>query len=313
VDEGLNIGELEKASGVPRSTIYYYVRDGLLPVAQKKAASRAVYSEDHLALLAEITRLKGEGLTLQAIRQQVASQVAALTAANAGTAGEYAEQVRQSILRAAARLFARKGYRATRIDDIIEEVGITPPVFYGHFPSKQDLFVEAFGVFIDWMQRSLEKVMPESGDAVDRELPRAQSYYFGVKSVGANLLTLLRSEAVREDGALREMAQDTLKHIVADTLGDLIATRREHGVRPLVEDELVAFGIFGAVDGIVMRACWDEQYSAEDVLQTVCGLLILVKALYSGRLDISEDMKAYADLIHRLAAGPAQLPEEGLL
>jgi DNA-binding transcriptional MerR regulator len=66
--KSLTIRELEEASGLPRSTIYYYVREGLLPTAQKAAASRAIYSDLHLALLADICRLKEGGLPLGAIR-----------------------------------------------------------------------------------------------------------------------------------------------------------------------------------------------------------------------------------------------------
>ena len=47
----LTIVELERESGVARRTIYYYVRIGLLPAAQKASPSRALYTEGHLALL----------------------------------------------------------------------------------------------------------------------------------------------------------------------------------------------------------------------------------------------------------------------
>lgn len=309
----MNISELEKASGTPRSTIYFYVRDGLLPVAKKKAASRAVYSEEHAHLLQEITRLKEDGLPLHAIRERVAPLVKAMTAANADSVDEHAETVRQAILRAAARQFSRKGYRATRIGDIIEEAGITAPVFYSHFPSKQDLFVEAFGVFVDWMRRSLESRMAGFEEPVARELSRVQSYYFGIKLVSANLLSMVRSEALKEDSDLRETARDTFKHMIHDTRVDLAALRRENGEQMPMVDELVAFGLFGAMDAMVMRACWDDTYSADDVLRTACGIFLGIQALYSGRLDISEEMAGYEELIRKLAAGRPQLPQEDLL
>lgn len=309
----MTIGELERASGVPRSTIYYYVRDGLLPVAQKTAASRAVYAEEHLELLREITRLKAEGLPLDAIKQRVAPLVETMTAANLDTASEHSEQVRQAILRAAARLFSRQGYKSTRVSDIIEAVGITPRVLYSHFPSKQDLFVEAFDVFIEWMRLSQERTMPRDGDAVTRELNRVQSYYFGIKSVGGDLLSLVRSEAVRKDGDLRDSARDTLKHMLRDLLDDLAALRAEHGVETPMPDELVSFGLFGAAESIVMRACWDDAFSPDDVLWTVCGLLLGIKAIYSGHLDFSEYAREYADNVRRLAKGPEHLPVDELL
>jgi AcrR family transcriptional regulator len=40
---------------------------------------------------------------------------------------------------AAARLFAERGYLATTIDDIVADAGVTKPMLYRHFESKQDL------------------------------------------------------------------------------------------------------------------------------------------------------------------------------
>jgi len=50
-----------------------------------------------------------------------------------------AEQRRATIERAAERLFARRGYTGTRIEDIAEAAGVTKPVLYRHFESKQAL------------------------------------------------------------------------------------------------------------------------------------------------------------------------------
>ena len=43
---------------------------------------------------------------------------------------------------AAAQTFASEGYRAASISEICEKAGITKPVFYDHFDSKYDAFIE---------------------------------------------------------------------------------------------------------------------------------------------------------------------------
>ena len=309
----MNISELEKASGVPRTTIYFYVRSGLLPVAQKKAASRAVYSEEHIELLKLITHLKGEGLSLQAIRERVASVVETVTAANKGTENDHAEQLHHAILVAAAKLFPRKGYRGTRVADIIEEVGITPPVFYSHFASKRDLFVEAFGLFVDWMRRSLQSRLPGEENREERESSRVADYYFGVKSVGFDLLSLVRHEAVRENGDLTDPARDAIKHMVSDSLDDLATLRSENDVQLPLVDELAAFGLFGVMDAIVMRACWDEKYDVADVLWTAYAFALGIRAVYTGVLDVGASMQNDHDFIERLSRGSYQEPLADLL
>ncbi|WP_172979946.1 TetR/AcrR family transcriptional regulator [Agromyces agglutinans] len=48
---------------------------------------------------------------------------------------------RAEIVDAAARAFARTGYRGTSMASIIEESGLSAGAIYGHFAGKQELFV----------------------------------------------------------------------------------------------------------------------------------------------------------------------------
>src|SRR5579859_7273013 len=48
---------------------------------------------------------------------------------------------RRVIEDAATRLFARRGYAATTVEDIVRAAGVTKPMLYRHFESKQELCV----------------------------------------------------------------------------------------------------------------------------------------------------------------------------
>ncbi len=52
--------DLEKAAGVSRETIRFYIREGLLPEPDRTARNSATYSDEHLARLLTIRRLKDE-------------------------------------------------------------------------------------------------------------------------------------------------------------------------------------------------------------------------------------------------------------
>lgn len=56
----MRMRELEKASGVGRETIRYYIREGLLPEPDRASRNSAFYSEDHVARLKAIKRLQEE-------------------------------------------------------------------------------------------------------------------------------------------------------------------------------------------------------------------------------------------------------------
>ena len=54
---------------------------------------------------------------------------------------EHKQAIHQQILRAAETLFAQKGYNATSMDDIVQESGLSKGAIYGHFDSKEALFL----------------------------------------------------------------------------------------------------------------------------------------------------------------------------
>lgn len=54
-----------------------------------------------------------------------------------------ADPLRDILLDAAARVFARQGYDGTRIQDIVQEAGLSTGAVYGRFRSKNELLREA--------------------------------------------------------------------------------------------------------------------------------------------------------------------------
>lgn len=59
------------------------------------------------------------------------------------TAGVTAADTRQRLLRAAAAVFAERGYDGTRVADIAATAGVSNGALYAHFGSKAELLVEA--------------------------------------------------------------------------------------------------------------------------------------------------------------------------
>jgi AcrR family transcriptional regulator len=54
-----------------------------------------------------------------------------------------ADPLREVLLDAAARVIARRGYQGTKIQDIVQEAGLSSGAVYGRFRSKDDLAREA--------------------------------------------------------------------------------------------------------------------------------------------------------------------------
>ena len=57
-----------------------------------------------------------------------------------GTAPE--GHIREELMRAALKLFTQRGYTATTVRELVLEAGVTKPVLYYYFGSKEGLFLE---------------------------------------------------------------------------------------------------------------------------------------------------------------------------
>jgi len=71
----MRMRDLEKASGVSRETIRFYIREGLLPEPVRSHRNSATYTDEHLARILTIRRLKDERfLPLSVIRSLFAGE-----------------------------------------------------------------------------------------------------------------------------------------------------------------------------------------------------------------------------------------------
>jgi len=81
-----------------------------------------------------------------------------------------ARERRALIVEAAGRLFGVRGYEATRLDDIAAAAGVTKPVLYRHFESKQALYLALLARHRDDLA-SFVALIPEHGSPEERVRP----------------------------------------------------------------------------------------------------------------------------------------------
>lgn len=295
----LTISELEAESGVARSTIYYYVRAGLLPPAQKSSPTRALYTDDHLELLREIQKLKHDGFGIRAIRQQLQHRVRTASQNDEDLVARQEEETRHAILRTAAREFARNGYRQTRISDIVSELGVTPQVLYSHFPTKRDLFAAAYRDSLDVSMSVIEPRLEDEDDLAVHLLWRMVGDY-ALQAFNPDLLYLSR-EAAYDDPETTRQLRSAHEHVLSGQ-GDELAGLRSGPDDPPFPDELVNYALYGAFQTMRLRASWDENFSRSDVMWVNVLLNIAVRRLYDGSIDVAALKEHYGDLIDELAA-----------
>ncbi|MGH2783828.1 MAG: TetR/AcrR family transcriptional regulator [Actinomycetota bacterium] len=82
----------------------------------------------------------------------------------------------QAVIDAAARLFQRKGYQNTTIDDLAEEVGISKPTVYQYVKSKGWLLETIFETVLTRLEADQDRITSEIDDPAD-QLRETIRYY----------------------------------------------------------------------------------------------------------------------------------------
>ena len=68
------------------------------------------------------------------------------------------ETRQQQLLDAAIRVFARKGYRAASIDDMIKEAGVARGTFYLYFEGKKEIFLKIIDSYFEKLRALFEEL-----------------------------------------------------------------------------------------------------------------------------------------------------------
>jgi AcrR family transcriptional regulator len=149
------------------------------------------------------------------------------------------------VLAAAARRFARDGYHAVTVEDLLREAGVSRTLFYKHFDGREDVLAELYRISI---QRLRDQVLEALGDATDlaQILERGIPCYFAaVAAAGPLGIELMRLQYGSERlHAIRE-------RVVADFIA-AVSARLARGRRPAVPDVLID-AVLAGVDRIAER------------------------------------------------------------
>ena len=297
---------IERKTGVSRSTIYFYIRQGLLPEPQKTKGGRSLYGEDHVDLLRRIGELKREGRSLPEIKERLTDHVVRVRGTDVDLAAKEYERVHTAIIQAAIDEFMAKGYKQTHVSAIIQKLGINPQLFYSHFPGKLQLLAECFRWFIETSSASIEPEMRMYKDPAERAVRRLATDRRG-DELGSMLAAAIHSEGKlhRDDHLPVEDALDNITTRFAEEIGSV----RPPGVEPeAVSDRLLAYGLLGALSFQSMRTSWGRGLGTADFLRAHLFVHLALLAAVSGEIDIYGRLARYEDLIQEISARMPDVP-----
>ncbi|HUZ80892.1 MAG TPA: TetR/AcrR family transcriptional regulator [Gaiellaceae bacterium] len=184
-----------------------------------------------------------------------------------------AEQVtdrRRELLDAAARVFARRGFHASRVGDIAEEAGVAHGLLYHYFRSKEEvletIFRETWGILVVETQRI------ENADVSLREqLHRFARIYLGSWLVTPEAICVLVREIARSPDVGGRV--DEIRSVFLGLTRIIEAAKQRGEVRADCDPVFAAWVVYGSLEeiltGWVLGQLPGEERDVERAVSTV--------------------------------------------
>lgn len=137
---------------------------------------------------------------------------------------EHLDARRRQILDGAALCFARNGFHATSMQDVLKEVGLSAGAVYRYFRGKEELIGAIVGEVLEWIQATFEAAAKETpppppdelvGRALTQVLSRKPGVHEGEVSYFPRLIVQVWAETLRDEELAAVMHQGYAKVRVA--------------------------------------------------------------------------------------------------
>jgi AcrR family transcriptional regulator len=265
-DRPLRISDLEKLSGVGRSTIHYYLREGLLSQPRKTGKTMAYYDATHVRELEEIKALQADGYPISYIRDLMSDARRELEEAAAGEGEAARSDRRQQIMDKAVEIFARKGYHQTNVTEIARAVGVGHSTFYIYFPSKMALFTECVDrVFQEMFAGVWEKIKEEKNPIT--RLKKRGEVVLKSHPQFIDMMNVLKS--IEEDNPALEAKKREIYVSIVETVKRDLKRAIEMGLIPEIDIEVASYIMVGFLESAWLLMSMNESYSVDHILEVI--------------------------------------------
>lgn len=177
-------------------------------------------------------------------------------------------QRRNQLLELATRVFSEKGYQATSMDDIAAAAGVTKPVLYQHFNSKESLYIEVLDIIAESMLEEMRALGEFEGDTSSRVRSGLQRFYRSVAK--DNSLRLFTGHEVIS-AAVQERVVVVLDRLAIALAGVLTAFRQ----LSIEESRILGRGLIAVAQTTAQLLHSAEDDSArETILQTMTTTVV---------------------------------------
>ena len=157
------------------------------------------------------------------------------------------EAKRGALLREAAAAFNRKGFHATSLDEIAQNLGVTKAALYYYFPNKQKLLMACFDKAMEVAFASLDAARSRGGNGREKlRLALARYLEQMLDELNACVVLLEENALQPPDHALLVESRDRFERALRDLVREGIA---DGSIVPC-DPKLAVFVVLGAMNWV---------------------------------------------------------------
>ncbi len=182
-----------------------------------------------------------------------------------------AGRTRQKILAESARIFNRRGYHATTLDEIARAIGITKPALYYYVESKEDLLFQCHQKALDIATEAVRSALASTEAADERLRLVVTRYIEGMTDELSGFVVLLHELALSPPLQRRILEQrDEYEGMLRGIIEQGVAS----GVFVPCHPKLIAFAILGALNWITRWYHPNGPVSSKDIAATFADYFV---------------------------------------
>lgn len=165
--------------------------------------------------------------------------------------GRRGSDKRERILRAAIKVFAKKGFYATRVSEIAKAAQVADGTIYLYFKNKDDVLIS---IFEDRITKLIAVLRDEidAADDFEGKLRRVIELQLGLLEGQRDLAEVVTVNLRQSSRLLKQYAAPLFTEYLELVAGVIAFGQREGSVRKDVSPRIVARGLWGALDGLAL-------------------------------------------------------------
>ena len=154
---------------------------------------------------------------------------------------------RERLLENATELFAEKGYAGTSVREIVEKAGVSKPVLYYYFKSKEGLFYAILQWAADVQQRILNEIFETRGTVLERFNFLYRRVHEGIQQY-KSLYIMIHGLVYGPPAGVPEYDFASFQRCMLDAVKRIYLEGASSGEIRSVDAEEVAFLVLGLMD-----------------------------------------------------------------